>query len=419
MQFVALLSLIFCACTSTFAQALKGNEFYVGAAAQKINPPVGSLLAGYHPNRKSTGINDDLYIKAVSISNHNNHICIVSIDCIGLPYPTVQRIREVIMTRQPGDGFNASQVVVSSTHTHAGPDLIGIWGETPEHSGVDSLYESVLVEAAAETAMKAWQKKELATAQWASTLFGAGWVENISIADELDKKLVALQFINRKNKNITTLVNFACHPTILDAGNTQCSADFPGATCKLLDQTLGGINIYLQGAIGGWVQPEKVPRNVEGMQQQGRLLAREVMTILKRPNALLQNTIRYQARMTEIPVSNPYFKRLSAANIIKRDIAEGTLTEVAWFGVGEARFATHPGESSPRYSIQTKELMHTSGPKFILGLGMDELGYILHPEFFKVNSKIHAVEYLKNMSPGPDAGPALMQVLQELAESEY
>jgi hypothetical protein len=54
---------------------------------------------------------------------------------------------------------------------------------------------------------------------------------------------------------------------------------------------------------------------------------------------------------------------------------------VAWFSVGNAQFATHPGETSPAFSLQTKTLMKT-GPKFILGLGLDQLGYIIEQEKF-------------------------------------
>lgn len=399
------------------AQDLKSNEFYVGAAETKINPAAGTYLAGYQQNRKSTGVHDDLFAKAIVISDNTTSICIVSIDCIGLPYPAVQRIREAIEHKTPDTALNPGNVIITSTHTHSGADVIGIWGENMLHNGVDTAYENILIEATADAVVKAWKKRQMATAQYATTHFGAGWVENISVASELDKQLSVLQFINKRNKNIATLVNFACHPTIVGKDNTLSSADFPAGIYQQLNAKLGGVNLFLQGAIGGWVQPENVTRNFEGAQQQGKALALEVINILKRPTPLNDHTIRFAARLFEMPVSNPNLKQLAAANVIKRDIAEGILTEVAWFSIGEAGFATHPGESSPLYSLETKKLMATKGPKFILGLGMDELGYILNPDFFKEDTKLHAARYLTSMSPGPDAGPVLMRILTELADS--
>ncbi|HLW49609.1 MAG TPA: hypothetical protein VKZ78_01435, partial [Sphingobacteriaceae bacterium] len=91
-----------------------------------------------------------------------------------------------------------------------------------------------------------------------------------------------------------------------------------------------------------------------------------------------------------------------------------TLTEIAWFSVGDAVFATHPGETSPLYSMQTKALMRTNGPKFVLGLAQDLLGYILKPEFFQSGTSLHGAPYLTGRSPHPDAGANMMQVLQAL-----
>jgi hypothetical protein len=59
--------------------------------------------------------------------------------------------------------------------------------------------------------------------------------------------------------------------------------------------------------------------------------------------------------------------------------------------------------------------MKNKGPKFVLGLGQDELGYILKPDFFDPGTKLHAAPYLTSMSPGKEAGAAMMQVLADLA----
>jgi hypothetical protein len=62
--------------------------------------------------------------------------------------------------------------------------------------------------------------------------------------------------------------------------------------------------------------------------------------------------------------------------------------------------------------------MTGGGPKFVLGLGQDELGYILKPEFFEANTTLYATPYLTGMSPGREAGAVMMQVIKELAERE-
>jgi hypothetical protein len=60
-------------------------------------------------------------------------------------------------------------------------------------------------------------------------------------------------------------------------------------------------------------------------------------------------------------------------------------------------------------------MMRTDGPKFILGLGMDAMGYILKPDFFDTTKKIPHANYLCSMSVGPQAMPLIMEILQELS----
>lgn len=99
-------------------------------------------------------------------------------------------------------------------------------------------------------------------------------------------------------------------------------------------------------------------------------------------------------------------------------MGEGTPTEIVWFNIGNATFATHPGETSPLYGLATKRMMLREGPKCVLGLGQDELGYIIKPGFFEPGTTLYATPYLTSMSPGREAGAVMMQMLKELAEQD-
>ncbi|HTN08152.1 neutral/alkaline non-lysosomal ceramidase N-terminal domain-containing protein [Agriterribacter sp.] len=398
------------------AQNNAPGRLLVGAAEAVINPDSESFLAGYDQNRRSTGVHDNLFVKAVVVSNKLNALALVTIDCIGLPYPVVQQIRDAVELKLPPGVFNAGQIIVSSTHTHSGPDVIGIWGKDMAHTGTDSAYIGFLVKTTAEVIEKAWKRRQQAVAKYADTVFGEGWVENVSDSLEIDRSVTTVQFTAPGGKNIATLTNFACHPTFLGRENTLVSADFPSGFYKQMKKGVGGINLYVQGAIGGWVQPEKVARTFEEAEKKGAALATAVTGALKQAKKLEGTGISFASRRFEMPVSNNGFKQMTAAGIIKRDISDGTPTEIAWFTIGNAAFATHPGETSPLYAFATKKLMTNKGPKFVIGLGQDELGYILKPDFFEPGAKLHAAPYLTGMSPGEQAGSAMLQVLTELAE---
>lgn len=55
------------------------------------------------------------------------------------------------------------------------------------------------------------------------------------------------------------------------------------------------------------------------------------------------------------------------------------------------------------------------GPKFILGLSQDAMGYILKPEYFDDPSLPHA-PYLTGMSLGRNTGPLIMDELKKLSK---
>lgn len=410
--------LVFFTAIVLVAQSGAPGRLLAGAAEAVINPPDGSFLAGYDQNRRSTGVHDDLFVKAVVVANRLNALALVTIDCIGLPYPVVQQIRDAVELRLPPDVFNADQIIVSSTHTHSGPDVIGIWGMDMAHTGTDSAYNRFLVKTAADVIEKAWKQRHPVVVKYAETIFGKGWVENISDSTEIDRTATILQFATPGGKNIATLTNFACHPTFLGRENTLVSADFPSGFYKQMKKSTGGVNLYLQGAIGGWVQPEKVARTFEDAEKKGAMLAGAVTTALQQAKKLEGTDISFASRRFEMPVDNKTFLQLADAGVIKRDMGEGTPTEIVWFNIGNATFATHPGETSPLYGLATKKMMSREGPKCVLGLGQDELGYIIKPGFFEPGTTLYATPYLTSMSPGREAGAVMMQMLKELAEQD-
>ena len=61
-------------------------------------------------------------------------------------------------------------------------------------------------------------------------------------------------------------------------------------------------------------------------------------------------------------------------------------------------------------------MMTIQGPKFVIGLGMDALGYILTPEFYEENPKVKHTEYLTRMSIDPKAGELLITEIKSLAK---
>ena len=392
------------------------DRLLVGAAAAPINPAPGAFIAGGDRNRQFSGIHDSLYAKAVVVAGADGaHFAILTFDCIGMLHPTLVAIRRAVAQRLPAAEFDPNRIVMTSSHTHSGPDVVGIWGPELTTSGVDPAYLEQVVTTATDLLVRAWQNREPVTVYGAEAEFGEEWVYNISEPEELDRAVSMLQFRAADGRSVATLTNFACHPTILDGSTAQVSADYVGGLYRYLDRELGGHNLFLQGAIGGWVQPEYEAKDFATAIHRGEELGQVVQTHLAQATPLSETAIRYRNKQFQLPVSNPGFRQLAAIGVIDRVLTDSVRTEIAWFSLGPAHFVTHPGETVPLYSLQSKALMPGPGPKFVIGLGQDALGYILKPTFFNPADSIPHAGYLTSMSVDRTAGPRVMEVVEALA----
>lgn len=391
------------------------QPFRAGAAQQAINPSIPSFIAGHSKNRSFTGIKDSLFVKVVVISTPRTSLAILTYDCIGMLYPHLERIRQRIASM--GNKAPVDHIVMSSTHSHAGPDVVGLWGPDLMHSGVDSSYMEKVLDVTVEQILKAAGNSVPVKLVYGQGQHAFSWVKNISEPEELDRTVTVLQLINQKGKSVATLTNFACHPTFVDAVHSEVSSDYPAGFYRAMDKQWGGVNLFLQGAIGGWVQPEGEPQTFEQAYRRGNELAQLTTQLLRKPIKVKGEQIQFRSATIEMPVKNMGFIQLAQAGVIKRAIDTTVTTEIAMFRIGNAVFATHPGETVPAMSISTRALMQTDGPGFVMGLSMDALGYIVKPYFFDPNRKVPHAEYLCSMSVGPEASKVVMETLSRLAET--
>ena len=395
---------------------LEAQTFTAGASQKNINPDTDSLyLAGGKPNRPFIDIHDSLFVKAVYIKENKNDITLLTFDCIGLLYPQLLEIREEIKKKLPE--INSDHIVMTSTHTHAGPDVVGIWGKDFMHTGVNQKHMNKIVNQAVAAIHEAYLKKEKATLIYATGEFGKDWVKNISEPNEIDRSVSVLKLQNQKNKNIATLTNFACHPTIMDDATTAASADYLWGYYTYLDKQNGGVNLFLQGAIGGWIQPEDVPSSFDNAERYGSSLAKYVLEILKNAQSNSSPSIAFVSKQVNFPVVNQNFKLLSKAGVIDREFGETVASEIAFFSIGDCSFATHPGEAVPAMSFASKQMMKNKGARFVMGLSQDALGYIIKPSFFDPKNNIPHSEYLTGMSIGPETMQIILQTLRELSSN--
>ena len=231
-----------------------------------ITPKIGIKLFGQIEQIRSTGKYTDLYARSLYLCSRENDILIVSCDLLVLPKEIVDYIREKISKKT---GVNFKNIVIHTTHTHAGPAVASIFGEENIDKEENEKIINGIINSAVD-AFKSRKKGKIGT--------GRQNIENISFnrryimkdktvemhphkddpnileaEGPVDPELNTLLILDKDNRIMGTVTNFSCHLTTLERGNSKFSADFPSYAEKYLMKNLGNNNfilLYLNGPCG-------------------------------------------------------------------------------------------------------------------------------------------------------------------------
>src|SRR5262245_31898632 len=105
------------------AVPLHAGTLRLGHAQVKITPPDGMPMGGGFVMRASTGINDDLFCKALVLENGGTKAGLVVCDVESLHRPMVEAARALI---DKTTGLRGANVMITGTHTHSGPEMTPI-----------------------------------------------------------------------------------------------------------------------------------------------------------------------------------------------------------------------------------------------------------------------------------------------------
>jgi hypothetical protein len=219
-------------------------------------------LGGYgiFPTRQSTGplVDGDgsvehLYARALAVSDKQGHTMLMAaLENQGTFTAYKQGAYGIDDIRQQvsrDTGVPLDMIVVNSDHSHAGPDLIGLWGGVP----VDYLqYVHDQAVLALDRAYAARVPAQLLVGSDTPVVPDpsvGGYIAGTATPGEdmvhsqfgtdtltgyddgaVDTQLRVLQAVDGDGTMLGTLVNYAAHATVMGGGNVQYSADWPAAS---------------------------------------------------------------------------------------------------------------------------------------------------------------------------------------------
>lgn len=224
-------------------------------------------IAGFQTNRPAQDVHDPLTVSAVVMSLNGEYVALVGVDAVGVLESRVRKARNALAA----DGFDMDRVLVSASHTHAGGDTVGIWGDIDNLiSGVNpdftesisnAIYDAVATAASSmEAVSPSYGAVHLSDYDpaFSGVPFGGTnpdtWMIG-TINDIRDPLIAADQLLtialDGPSGRMATVVNFAAHPESSGSDHSSLSADYVGYLRDHLEANAGGTTVFLSGTLGG------------------------------------------------------------------------------------------------------------------------------------------------------------------------
>lgn len=311
--------------------AMASKPFRVGVAVQNITPTRPTPMWGYGARHAalSTGVRDPLFAKAIVLEVGSTKLAIVGLDLgRGPREDMMQRMRKQLKQEASID-----YLLISGSHTHHGPvlELIdepgkgqGVFQDTVEYSRE---FEAKLT----QTILQAAAKVQDAKLGWGSMEVDMNRNRHSKLEPKpRDTELGVIRFEGLDGKAIALIVNFAAHPTMLEAQDLRFSADWPGEMAKRVEEQTMAPCVFMQGAAGD--MSVKTPEGVQGVEAFGAAMAELVMQVQSKITTTVPEKPSIVGRdrdfefETRVPFNNPLTKELFSQAFFP-ELASASMTE--------------------------------------------------------------------------------------------
>lgn len=288
-----------------------------GSSQIDITPQPGIPLSGYIARgAKSIGVHDPLFASCLVLSDGSKRAAVVSCDLVALDTLMVSNTRRKIQT---ATGIPFENIMLACTHTHSGPATIFL----QDCGEVDPAYMIYLKTKIVEGVTKAASGLRPVQVGCAKGMFSNGVFDRRKPGSPIDPEIGVVYLRDDTQAPVAVLVNYACHPVVLNADNLLISADYPGAARRAVQKDLKAPVLFLTGACGN-IDP--VQRGTFQLADEfGTLLAQETLQLIAGMHLSNKNPLDVQYKTLNLPVmpapSLEELKRLTERHTRNRDKA--------------------------------------------------------------------------------------------------
>ena len=419
-----------------------GGGYLVGTAMASITPPPGTELVGQFQPRFAQGVHDDLYLRALVISDGARALALVSCDLATVSGVDVAAARVRIATTS---GIPAGNCHVFATHCHTGPGGVSQFPERLVRlvAQAMSTLRPVTIVGTCATVDATFNRRFLLRDGQAVTHPKPGREDVVGSEGPADPELGVLAALGADGRWVGAVLNWACHP-ITVGHESLVSADFPGAAEAFLRAAgqPGVVCLFANGAAGNlcpfdWDNPERTPYGFAYMHRLGGALGAAALQAVEREVAsgraaegerraprvnsrtrrvaLPLRSLNDIARTTLSPGSEAEGRALMAEREVLRARLQASPTEeleLSAAALGEARLLFQPAELFCEFGRQIKSGV-AGLPTMVVGYAGDCVGYIPTEEAFAHGG--YETHYWRMSRFAPETGQLIVQAAVALA----
>jgi hypothetical protein len=342
-------------------------------------------------------------------------IALVTLDAIGAGNVVQDHLTAAVAA---ATGIPREDVLFSQTHTHAGPDLQGLWGGVPQSWINGTLYPAAV--RAVGDALRRSEPARLDVRQGSLDQFDRyRRPKRLDPDVQPDRTSTLLQArAVDDGRVVASLLQYDAHPTTVDEDVRIPHPDFVLGAERWIERNEGGVALYVNGPIadaspaGGREGCDGTPDGTYGeVRCRGEGLAKATLELPR--SGPLRPTLEVRHTTVTLPVTNPLFLAGGLGESFNRyydfldlpidqiptlgPLVRGGLldlpqltptatTEVSRVTIGGARagleLVTIPGEATGTFGRWIRDLASPGAKVALLGLTHNSFGYLLPEEEF-------------------------------------
>ena len=359
--------------------------FKIGVATRIINNEVGSYVQGAGTLRRATQIRDNLEANAMYFSKGTFRLLMVSCDLVGLESSFVVRLREAMGVAA---GISPRNILISCTHTHAGPSLL----RTNYIMPVDTAYMERLQQWMVDLASEAVKTARPGKIGWAKGDVQIGFNRRVTWADgthtmhgdtkrkdfaglegPVDPQHLAMFASDLKGKLLAVLYNNTTHPTIFYGAGVY-SADFPGEVRKMIRNRIGSPIpvLFLNGAQGDISIENMLDHRTETVEEKlkrvSELVVSKTMELYKKVTYDDDPVLKHDYQDLKVALRSPSTEQLIEGRSILARVDKGEnvgiMETILAYGAIRLQelYTNNPFEILPVHAVRIGELAIVTEP---------------------------------------------------------